>query len=279
VPTTNFAERRDLHRHALERHLRALGPLHLLTNMYGNTSDALIWDGTRELLVGAHLEFDELEMWRVGDESVVSGTLVIPGSGAFHEYWHEWLPDLVKRSAAVFDTVVVLPSSYDTSVPEVADVLTLSNVQFFAREPVSYRAVAGLGPTGLSYDPALFSRRFPPPPRRGAEDVLVSLRTDQGSRLADLGWRIDETRNDDISVTATSLDEFIERISAVSVVVTDRLHVAVAAAVSGRELRFVDPYDRKVTVYFDYVFRGELGDRALRVEPEWLAHHGLVEAA
>jgi hypothetical protein len=278
VAATSFAERLALHRESLARHLGSLGPLTLLTHLYGNTSDRLISDGTRELLAGAELEFDELEMWRVGDEAHVSGALVVPGSGAFHEYWHEWLPGVVARAAEAFDTVVVLPSSYDTSVPEVAQVLGLANVQFFAREPLSYRAVAEIGPTALSYDPALFSPRFPPAPR-GGDSVLVALRTDRGSRLGDLGWRIDESRNDDISESTATLQEFIDKVAAADVVVTDRLHVAVTAAMSGRTLRYVDPYDRKVSVYLDYVFRGELGDRALRVDPEWLAERELVSAA
>jgi hypothetical protein len=278
VGATSFPERLELHRRALVDHLSALGPLRLLTRLYGNTSDALIWDGTRELLVGAGLEFDELEMWRVGDEAHLPGALIVPGSGAFHEYWHEWLPDLVTTASSVFDNVVVLPSSYDTTVPQVAEVLALDNVHFFAREPASYRAAAEIASTALSYDPALFSRRFPSPPATRSA-ALVALRTDRGSRLGNLGWQINEELNDDISVSTTTLDEFIGRVAAADVVVTDRLHVAVTAAMSGRELRYVDPYDRKLSVYFDYVFRGELEDRVERVEPEWLAEQGLVAAA
>lgn len=71
---------------------------------------------------------------------------------------------------------------------------------------------------------------------------------------------------------------FLERIRGVDLVVTDRLHVVVAAAMLGKTVRFVDPADSKISRYVGFTFGDEFDDRLGQRDEQWLAAQGYVEA-
>lgn len=288
VERYRFRERWTIYRDVLVTHLATLGrewPLHLLCDMPGNVGDRLIWAGTDDLLAAAGVRASPLPVAAVADpvfDTVArGGCLVVPGSGALTAVWNEWLPALVAAASDCFARVVILPSQFDPSVPAVAAALSRPNVFAFAREPLSYGRIRRFGRAALAFDPALFAERLPgpggPTPEPAGEPRrLVVFREDRASLLASHGCRPEPRVNRDIGSRARSLEEFLDAVRSVDEVVTDRLHVAVAAVMSGRRVRHLDPHDRKITTYFDFVFRGELGDRARPCTVDWLLDQGLV---
>ena len=215
---------------------------------------------------------------------LAGATLAVPGSAAWTTRWHEWLPDLVLLASAHADRVVVLPSSFDISVPVVARALSQPNVYPICREPRSFRQLRTRGRAALALDPALYAFDFRAPgPSSGAAGferrTLVALRTDRGSRLQARGWSIVDGVSDDISVTAADLDSFLATIQNSARVVTDRLHVAVAAVMLGKQVDYLDPYDRKISTYAQFAFRDEFDDRLAQRDERWLESQAIIQPA
>jgi hypothetical protein len=255
-------------------------PTYLLTGMHGNVGDHLIWAGMERLLISRGVAFTRIAQHAVATIEAPEATLLVPGSGAWSTRWHEWLPALVSRAATSFGRVVVAASSYDPSVTVVEEALAKPNVFAFAREPASYRAIRRWGRANLGFDPALyyfpFDRERAVAPLSDSPKALVALRTDSGSLLADQGLLPNPAVNNDISVTTRSLNDFLESVRQAELVITDRLHVAVASLGLGRHLCFVDPYDKKISTYLDFVFRDEFSDLAQRRDEGWLVENNLA---
>lgn len=256
-------------------------PTTLLTEMKGNIGDHLIWRGTRRMLDQYGASYAELALGELtgSPQTVRAGTLVVPGSGAFRSRSHKWLPAAVTMAADVFERVVVLPSGYDPHIAVVAQALAPVNVYPIAREPYSYREIRQFGRAGLALDAALYAVDVRPFDPEQGEGTLVALRTDQGSSLPGFALSPNAGINDDISLTSHSLEDFLGRVEGSAEVVTDRLHVAVASVMLGRRLRFVDPYDHKISRFLDFSFRGAFGDRISQHDEEWLADRDYVVEA
>ena len=257
--------------------------LHLLTGMKGNVGDHLIWSGTDDLLAHGRLPVTRVDLAQVLSQDRSHSTLLVPGSGAFDRRWHEWLPATVIAASRAFGKIVILPSSFDPRVAVVEECLSLPNVLAFAREEGSYRAIRRYGQAGLSLDCAVYCRAFSPEVQGELPQVddglLLALREDQGSLLPGLGLRPDPRLNRDISLSCASLEEWLAAIAAVGHVVTDRLHVAVAAVLLGRRLTYVDPYDSKISTYWKYTFGDQFDALATQSSTAWLLARGLVVGA
>jgi exopolysaccharide biosynthesis predicted pyruvyltransferase EpsI len=76
--------------------------------------------------------------------------------------------------------------------------------------------------------------------------------------------------NDDISSTKHDLTDWLAAIEQVGSVVTDRLHVAVAAVLLGKRLFYLDPYNKKISTYFAYTFRDSFNEVITNCSLEWL---------
>ena len=179
---------------AIHSYLRQDGPIFLLAEMKGNIGDRLILHGTERLLSAHAITYDRLPVAALAQtpDRLVGATLVVPGSGAWTTRWHEWLPDLVLLASAHADRVVVLPSSFDISVPVVARALSQPNVHPICREPRSFRQLRTRGRAALALDPALYAIDFQTPGASSGADqsgrrTLVALRTDRGSGLQRAG--------------------------------------------------------------------------------------------
>lgn len=276
-----FYARRSAHRDKLLTYLGEQNDLRLLTEMRGNTGDQLIWSGTRDLLASGQVPFSPITLGEVGEAPHPRSTLLIPGSGAFDQRWHEWLPETVCTAARDFEKVVILPSSFDPTVPVVAKCLALHNVHAFAREERSYRRIEGLARASLSFDCAIHFHEFEAGGGAAAlpaEDglLLLALREDEGSLLPAQGLRPDPLVNRDISLCTTRLAEWLDAVSRAARVVTDRLHIAVAAVLLGRRLMYVDPYDAKISTYFSYAFGDAFSHLVTRHSLSWLVHSGFA---
>lgn len=284
-----FEERREWYADSVADLLGRWGPLFLLTGMRGNVGDQLIWRGTDELLASRGLSAERVPVTDHepnGQRPLTRrlGCLVIPGSGAFTGRWHEWLPALVATASLSFERVVILPSEYDPSVDVVATALRHSNVFAFAREVQSFRALRSFGRAALAFDPALYlsvgddlaplDARVPVPPEPSGE-VLVALREDQSSELVEAGASVVDD-NHDISVRCDDLHEFLDAVRAADSIVTDRLHVTVAAMLLGRPVWYSDPAAHKISRYLDFVTAESAQRVARQVDVAWLLDHGFA---
>jgi exopolysaccharide biosynthesis predicted pyruvyltransferase EpsI len=281
----NFESWMRNHRESIAHFLHPTSPIYLLTEMQGNVGDQLIWAGTERMLCMSGLTFNRLTVEQLKERNhKTPGTLVVPGSGAFVDRWHEWLPDLIIFASPLFDRIVILPSQYDPNVPIVKKALQLENVFPFAREAHSYSKIKVFGKASLSLDPALWAIDFVPTQgdkkewgtdTAQAKEILV-LRTDQGSMLAYHGLQ-PAIHNNDISLTCIDLVEFLNMIRQAHIVITDRLHVVVAAMMLGKRVHFVDPYDEKISRYISYNFGDYFSNQLTQQSMDWLLiHHHAV---
>jgi exopolysaccharide biosynthesis predicted pyruvyltransferase EpsI len=276
----NFLNRLEVFQSSLCQYLLKNQPLTLLTEIPGNIGDHLIWLGTENLLSPVSHLMNRLALSDLSalDNTHHNGTLIVPGSGAMTAFWHEWLPDAVSIAATKFDRVVILPSEYDPSISKVRDVLKLPNVMALARDAQSFGSIKELGRSGIGMDPSLYAFNFLPNSRNTYDDndqgkVLLALRTDVGSVLFKHGLCPGKT-NDDLSLTTNSLNEFLGVIHLADSIVTDRLHVAVAGMMLGKNVRFFDPYNQKITRYAEYNFRNDFGAQLQPRSATWLRQHG-----
>lgn len=194
----------------------------------GNVGDQLIRAGTERLLEGHiyhEIAFDELPC-RSGD------TVLLPGSGAFCRAYHEWMPRALAIAELRFDRVIVLPSSFDVGEDTVRESLRRTTATVFVREPESLRRIEGLCRARPAHDCAFFFdfSGF----RAPGQGTLNAFRTDREATVGELIF----DRNDDISVTAASLDAWLAEIARHALVRTDRAHVMIAAAMMGKEVEF-----------------------------------------
>lgn len=211
--------------------LREIGPAPRMVFVRGegNVGDELIWAGTRQLLRG-HIYRE------IGLDDIVheDGELaVITGGGAWSRSYNEYMPELLEIAEARFERVIVLPSSFDVTVPRVRDALSKTGATVFAREPRSLVAISELCDARLAHDCAFFHEM---PQFAGGSGTLNAFRTD-----AERGGGIAlPAGNEDISATADSLEDWLAQIAAHERVHTDRAHVMIAAALLGRSVRYAD---------------------------------------
>jgi hypothetical protein len=273
-----FEERRARHAACLVEYLGRQSHLRLLTEMLGNTGDRLIWAGTRDVLRAGRLEWTPLPVREVRSGRHRGETLVIPGSGAFVGLWHEWLPQCVIDASDAFDKIVILPSQFDVAVEIVCKCLGRPNVFPIARDARSYLGIKGLSPAALLLDCALSARvltdREPAPAGEGG--TLLALREDEGSSVRELRLLPDPARNRDISQIELNLDSWISTIASADSIVTDRLHVALAAILLGRRLLYLDPPGQKISTYFGFAFGDDLPSSVERCPVTWLKARGFV---
>lgn len=276
-------ERLQQYAHVVGQTLAHNGPVLLLHQMPGNTGDHLIWAGTEHLLRRQGIPYGHIPVDAVVvDRGRVKGTLVIPGSGAMTRLWHEWLPGLILAASDRFDRVVILPSEYDPEIRAVRQAVSRPNVFAFARDATSFGRIKRFGQAMLAMDPALYALDFHPQDREGRSKTdetgaLVALRTDAGSLLAQKNLQ-PCAGNDDISLSRATLTDFLDAIRSAPTAVTDRLHVVVAAVMLGKTVRYVDPYESKISRYVEFTFRDDLKNQVQQRDESWLVDHGYATA-
>jgi exopolysaccharide biosynthesis predicted pyruvyltransferase EpsI len=234
---------------------RAIGEPEDLTfvRLYGNKGDELIYAGTRQLL--ARRFYKEVS---VRDLGTVSGhTALVAGCGGWCGPYH----DMVKHLPAIeskFERVIIMPSSFDVSVPSVRSTLAATKALVFARERKSFEDIRRLCDAKIAYDCAFFFD-YRPYLRHG-EGCLVSYRTDEESVLS-----VIPESNHDISKSCSSLDEWLWTIARHAVVKTDRAHVMIAAALLGKSVDYWTSSYHKVPSIADYALKPF---PVRRIEPE-----------
>jgi exopolysaccharide biosynthesis predicted pyruvyltransferase EpsI len=225
--------------------LRAIGEPEDLTfiRLYGNIGDELIYAGTRQLL--ARRFYKEVGVRHLAG---VSGhTALVAGSGGWCGPYHDMVEHLPLIESK-FERVIVMPSSFDVSLPSVRTTLAATKALVFARERESFDRVCRLCDARIAYDCAFyFDYR---PYLRHGEGCLVSFRTDKESVRS----VIPETNND-ISKSCSSLDEWLWTIARHAAVKTDRAHVMIAAALLGKVVDYCTSSYHKVPAIADYALK------------------------
>lgn len=228
----------------------------------GNVGDELIQAGTRRLLAGLPYREVAVVARRPPADRGLNSVLVseldgfeghtalVTGGGGWCGPFRALMPKLLPLVEERFERVIVLPSTVDTSIPDVRDVLAGTKALFFARERESYRQLRGLCRTGLAHDCAFFFD-FRPYMRRGS-GRLISYRTDGESAH---GGEV-PPGNDDISLTCTSLDQWLWKIASHEAVETDRAHVMIAAAMLGKQVGYRSTNYHKVPAIAEYSLKG-----------------------
>ena len=225
--------------------LRAIGEPEDLTfiRLYGNKGDELIYAGTRQLL--ARRFYKEVSVRNV---SAVSGhTALVAGGGCWCGPYHDvaaHLP-LIENN---FKRVVIMPSSFDVSVPSVRATLAATKALVFARERESFDGICRLCDAKIAHDCAFFFD-YRPYLRHG-EGCLASFRIDKESVLS-----VVPESNLDISYSCSSLDEWLWTIARHADVKTDRAHVMIAAALLGKTVDYGTSSYHKVPAIADYALR------------------------
>lgn len=201
----------------------------------GNVGDKLIFEGSKRVL---------------GDVPVLSileartgkyGVVYMMGSGGWSPTHHS-MPDIIGDLEQRCEKLVILPSSFDVSVPVVRDFLKRTRAVIFCRERVSYNMVKRVysGEVHLDHDYAFhyeyerlsgnfcISKNFP---RWVKTEPLIAYRTDGESD----GEPVPEG-NEDISLTTPNLQEWLAKIARHKVILTDRAHVMIAGVMLGKEV-------------------------------------------
>jgi GT2 family glycosyltransferase len=216
-----------------------------LIRAIGNMGDELTLAGTRALLRGRlHGE--------VGVEELPAArghTALICGSGGFCHPYHELMPHVLAVAEMRFERVVLLPSTFDTSVDAVREVLERTQAVIFARERESYSQIQSLCDARLAHDCAFFFDYDPY--RQTGSGVLQAFRTDAESS----GERPLPPENEDISATAGTLEGWLRKISSHELIQTDRAQVTIAAALLGKTVEFDSSSYFKVPAIADYALR------------------------
>lgn len=212
----------------------------------GNLGDELIWAGTRRLLGDrAYREIDVEELPRASGH-----TALICGGGGFCHSRHELMPHVLAVAEMRFERVILLPSSFDTSVDVVRDTLARTRATIFARERESHALIRELCDARIAHDCAFFFD-YASHARTGV-GRLLALRTDAESA----GERPIPPENDDISLTAPTLDRWIELIAGHELIWTDRAQVVIAGAMLGKTVEYAPSDYFKIPALADYALDG-----------------------
>jgi hypothetical protein len=233
-------------RHSRHKLLATIGnpPDLVFLRAWGNLGDELIYAGTRQLLAG--LDYREES---IRDLQNVSGhTALIAGSGGWCRPFHD-MPPLLPMVEQRFESVIVLPSSFDISEETVAAALRKTNALVFARELESYRQIQALCKADIAHDCAfLFDyERY----RRKGAGILNAFRADAQSQEV----RLPED-NIDISLVCSSLEEWLSTLSKYEIVRTNRAHVMIAAAMLGKRVEYKSSGYHKVPGIARYALQG-----------------------
>src|SRR5262249_45917298 len=115
--------------------LRAIGEPEDLTfiRLYGNIGDELIYAGTRQLL--ARRFYREVGVRNL--DGVSGHTALVAGCGGWCGPYHGMV-ELLPKIEAKFERIIIMPSSFDVSVPSVRTTLAATKALVFARERASF---------------------------------------------------------------------------------------------------------------------------------------------
>lgn len=266
----------------------AAGDVVFPVRLKGNYGDEMIWRGLCRLLaqhparvVGPLEDSPEFGLFKVRglpfrrpgmpDVPREATAVVLSGGGNMNDIWDLGIRVLshVLERAPREARVIVGPQSYLFERVDLAGLLRRHpsrEIVLFARERYSYEHVLALGlppnvRVHLDHDLAFqLEGALPSFPDRGY--TLVCFREDVESAGAQPPpLKGVDVLSLDVSLHARSYEEFLETICSAHAVHTDRLHVALAAVMAGRELVLYPNSYHKVRGVYEYSLVGRPGVR------------------
>lgn len=209
----------------------------------GNWGDSLINAGCDEFFTAHQIVVRRLartEASSVSDVDASRRLALVGGGGGWNRNWSssiQFTDELSRR----YREVLVLPSSYD---PAIDGAYGQANVTRVARGAGASAQVAEFA----CHDMAFFSD-FSIAPQQSLPYPLLALRRDKERNAAALT----PDRNWDLSLLGNAWSPhrgFLELVARFAVIFTDRLHIAIAGAVLGADVRLLDGnYGKNAEVY------------------------------
>lgn len=227
---------------------------------YGNRGDDLIYAGARQLLKG--LQYEEISARKKLREAG-GHTAIMSGGGDWCHAFHSFDPKVFAELEKRFENLILLPTTFDPSVPLVRYVLKRTKALIFARERESYRRIKNLCNADIAYDTAFFFD-YAPYKQKG-EGLLNAYRIDPETARAEGTDAMLPPDNNDISMTCESLDEWLWTISRHEVIHTDRAHVMIAGVMMGKRVEYRASNYFKVPAIADY----SLSEFPIRRQEDW----------
>ena len=222
----------------------------------GNRGDGLIHMGGRALLETYGVSYQEIQT----DEDVSGQTLLVYGCGGFCVPYHHNI-QRVDFYVNRFDKIYILPSSFDLSCEEVKQFIARlpKKIIVYCRERYSFEQVKQFAyhPENIFLDSDLAFYVDYSQWRGKGRGTLLAFRRDSESavpqsvkrRLSFLKLR----RNKDVSKGPTTQGEYLlSFIARYREVFTDRAHVAIAAAMMGKETYVFPNSYHKVKGIYEY---------------------------
>jgi len=211
----------------------------------GNYGDSLIWHGTKILLSSLNISEQYVDI----SSPKYNNILLIDGGGNLVDYYSDVREFLIKKPS-LYDEIIVLPHTiFGEKQIEVLNNVS-SKLTIFCREKISAEFLSDKLTDNEIYlwdDCAFYNQFSLVPPGKGTLNVF---RLDKESVLETL-----PEPNMDLSYQGYAtkpLDELIDALQRYGQINTDRLHIAICAALLGRQVRlFPNSYYKNKAVY-DY---------------------------
>jgi len=211
----------------------------------GNYGDSLIWHGTKILLSSLNISEQYVDI----SSPKYNNILLIDGGGNLVDYYSDVREFLIKKPS-LYDEIIVLPHTiFGEKQIEVLNNVS-SKLTIFCREKISAEFLSDKLTDNEIYlwdDCAFYNQFSLVPPGKGTLNVF---RLDKESVLETL-----PEPNMDLSYQGYAtkpLDELIDALQRYEQINTDRLHIAICAALLGRQVRlFPNSYYKNKAVY-DY---------------------------
>lgn len=211
----------------------------------GNYGDSLIWHGTKILLSSLNI----LEQYVDISSQKYNNVLFIDGGGNLVDYYSDVRDFLIKKSS-LYDEIIILPHTiFGEKQIQVLNNIS-SKLTVFCREKISAKFLednlihAGVY---LWHDCAFYNKFYPVSSGR---DILNAFRSDKESIL-----KILPESNIDLSYNGYAtkpLNELINVLQKYEQINTDRLHIAIGAALLGKQARLFPNSYYKNKAVFDY---------------------------
>lgn len=211
----------------------------------GNYGDSLIWHGTKILLSSLNISEKYVDISSQKHNNI----LFIDGGGNLVDYYSDVKKFLLKKSA-LYDKIIILPHTIFGEKQIEALNNVSSDLTVFCREKVSAKILENRLANGKAYlwHDCAFYNKFSS--ISSGSGILNTFRSDKESILQTL-----PRSNIDISCNGYAtkpLNELIDILQKYEQINTDRLHIAIAAVLLGKNVRLFPNSYYKNKAVFDY---------------------------
>lgn len=231
----------------LEHRIKDIKKAHLLLNL-GNRGDGLIYAGAYALLNRLGIQITEVKP----REEASGDVLFVIGSGAFCSYYNDRAIYITKYYDK-FKEIIIFPTTFDTSNDVISNWARNlpSHVTVFCREMTSFYKMSELcNRVFIDHDTAFHLNLDQW--KKAGEGVLMAWRRDKESDGTHIG-------GEDVS-QGSEKDwlSMVTRVAEFRVIHTDRLHVAIAGYLLGKEVHVYPCNYFKVKAMYDYSLKGKV---------------------